>query len=99
MNFIPTIQEIELESSFMIQEIYNPMHKEHSYLKYCHDLQVRSVPTHRPRYTVPTACLEPVALLTAIFHNISTCTLFKYIWFFRHRKFLKTLQNIGIAIF
>lgn len=62
------------------------MHKEYSYLKYCHHLQVRSVPTHRPRYTVPTACLEPVAPLTVILHNISICTLFFLVYLVLHAQ-------------
>lgn len=89
MNSIPTIQEIELESSLTYKRYITPCIKN---LKYHHYLQVRSAPTHRPRYIVPTACLEPVAPWTVILHNVSICTLFKYILLLRHSKILKTLK-------
>lgn len=89
MNSIPTIQETELESSLMYKRYITPCIKN---LKYHHYLQVRSAPTHRPRYIVPTACLEPVAPQTVILHNVSICTLFKYILLLRHSKILKTLK-------
>lgn len=92
MNSIPTIQEIELESSLTYKRYITPCIKN---LKYHHYLQVRSAPTHRPRYIVPTACLEPVAPRTVILHNVSICTLFKYILLLRHSKIL----NTGIVMF
>lgn len=89
MNSIPTIQEIELESSLTYKRYITPCIKN---LKYHNYLQVRSAPTHRPRYIVPTACLEPVAPRTVILHNVSICTLFKYILLLRHSKILKALK-------
>lgn len=91
MNSIPTIQEIELESSLTYKRYITPCIK-NTVMKYQHYLQVRSAPTHRPRYIVPTACLEPVAPRTVILHNVSICTLFKYILLLRHSKILKTLK-------
>lgn len=74
MNSIPTIQEIELESSLTYKRYITPCIK-NTVMKYQHYLQVRSAPTHRPKYIVPTACLELVAPRTVILHNFSICTL------------------------